>query len=241
MRTILALIALIFLASCGDGSSNSAAPAAPVATAQAPAGKQWTDVYASTGDGWVRQGNPDAPIKLVEYGSRTCPVCGAFAATGTEPLREKYIKTGQVSWEFRDFLVHPQDLGVALLGRCVSTDAFFPVLDAMYARQTEFNDKLSKMDQASFEQLQKMTPLDQAKAFITYLGYDQLMKQSGVSDAQIQQCLSQPKMDVLGKQLEEATTVRKVNGTPTFFVNEKLVDGPSWQAVEAALVAAGAH
>src|SRR4051812_3124945 len=111
MRTVLAMIALLLLAACGGGSGNSSAPAAPVATAKPPAGKLWTDVYTKTGDGWVMQGNPNAPIKLVEYGSRTCPVCGAFAASGTEPLREKYIKTGQVSWEFHDFLVHPQDLG----------------------------------------------------------------------------------------------------------------------------------
>ncbi len=240
MRIFLSLIALLILAGCGTGG-NSSAPAAPVATAKPPAGKQWTEVYAKTGEGWARQGNPDAPIKIVEYGSRSCPVCGAFAATGVEPLRAKYISTGQVSYEFRDFLVHPQDLGVALLGRCASTEAFFPILDAMYAGQNAYNQKLSTMDEASFQQLQKMTPLDQAKAFVKFLGYDQLMKQSGISDAQIDKCMSQPAMDVLGKQLEEASTVKKVSGTPTFFVNDKMVDGPSWNALESALIAAGAH
>jgi protein-disulfide isomerase len=238
MRILLSLIAALLLASCGGGSGNSSAPAAPVATAKAPAGQQWTDVYTKTGDGWVKQGNPDAPIKLVEYGSRSCPVCGAFAATGTEPLREKYIKTGQVSWEFRDFLVHPQDLGVALLGRCVSTETFFPILDAMYANQQAFNDKLTP---ESYEQFKNLAPLDQARAMVKFLGYDQLMKQSGISDAQMAQCITQPKMDVLMKQLEEAANVKKVSGTPTFFVNDKVVDGPTWAALETALQQAGAH
>lgn len=241
MRTVLALIALFLLAACGGGG-NSTAPAAPVATAKPPAGKQWTEVYTKTGDGWVKQGNPDAPIKLVEYGSRSCPVCGAFAATGVEPMRAKYVASGQVSYEFRDFLIHPQDLGVALLGRCASTETFFPILDAMYANQTAFNQKLSTMDEATFQALQKQTPLDQAKAFVTFLGYDQLMKQSGVSDAQIQQCMTPAAVEVLGKQMEEATSVKKVSGTPTFFINDKQVEGAvGWQQLEPALIAAGAH
>jgi len=238
LMAVLAGAAVLTLSSCGGGSGNSSAPAAPVATAKPPAGQQWTDVYTKVGDGWVMQGNPNAPIKLVEYGSRTCPVCGIFAATGVEPLREKYIKTGQVSWEFHDFLVHPQDLGVALLGRCTSTEAFFPVLDQMYAQQTALNSKLT---QETFDQYKNLGPLDQAKALVKFLGYDQLMMQAGVSQAQQDQCLTQPKMDVLMKQLEVASTDKKVGGTPTFFVNDKVVDGPSWAALEAALQQAGAH
>jgi len=241
MRSFLALFALLALAACGGGDSNTTQP--PVATTTAPAGKPWTDVYTSTGDGWVKQGNPDAPIKLIEYGSRSCPVCGAFAATGTEPLREKYIKTGQVSWEFRDFLVHAQDPGIALLGRCVATDAFFPVLDAMYANQTAFNQKLTTLDEATYQQMGRMPALDQAKAFNDFLGYTELMKQNGLSDQQMAQCLTQPKLDVLSAQLKEAADTKKVSGTPTFFIND--VQAPqntvSWEQLEVLLRRAGAH
>jgi len=241
MRIFLALTALLALAACGGDGGNSAGPApsaTAVATAKPPAGKAWTDVYAKTGEGWVRQGNPDAPIKLIEYGSRSCPVCGAFANTGVEPLRAKYISTGQVSYEFRDFMVHPQDLGIALVGRCASTEAFFPILDAMYANQTAFN---AKLDQATYERFQPLPPLQQARAYADFLGYTELMKQSGVSDQQISQCYSQQALDTLSAQIKEAVDVKKVNGTPTFFVNDKVVDGPSWQALEAALRAAGAR
>ncbi|MES2442062.1 MAG: thioredoxin domain-containing protein [Pseudomonadota bacterium] len=252
MRIVQALIAIaaaigaLTLAGCGGGDAgNGATPVVsttPVATAKPPAGKQWTEVFDKTGEGWVRQGNPAAPIKLVEYGSRSCPVCGAFAQTGVEPLRAKYIASGQVSYEFRDFLVHPQDLGIALLGRCASTEAFFPILDQMYANQTAFNQKLNTLDDATYQQMQKLTPLEQAKMFVNYLGYTGLMKQSGVTDAQIQQCMSQPALDVLGKQLEEATEVKKVSGTPTFFINDKQVEGAvGWAQLEPALQRAGAR
>lgn len=241
MRIVLALIALLVLAACGGGG-NSSAPAAPVATAKPPAGKQWTEVYTKTGDGWVKQGNPDAPIKLVEYGSRSCPVCGAFAATGVEPLRAKYVATGQVSYEFHDFLIHQQDPGIAMLGRCVPTEAFFPILDAMYANQAAYNDKAMALPREKLEEMQKMTPLDQARTFVQLLGYTDLMRQNGISDAQMQQCLSQPALDVLMKQLQEASNDKKVSGTPTFFVNDKQVEGAvGWPQLEPALIAAGAH
>jgi protein-disulfide isomerase len=246
MRIFLALLAPLALAACGTGETNSATPvtsATPVATAKPPAGKQWTDVYTKTGEGWVRQGNPDAPIKLIEYGSRSCPVCGAFAETGVEPMRQKYISTGQVSYEFRDFLIHPQDLGIALLGRCVATDAFFPVLDQMYANQQAFNQKAATaITDEVYQQMQKMPPLAQGKAFADLLGYTEFMKQSGISDQQMQQCFSQPALDKLSEQMKEAVDAKKVSGTPTFFVNDKQVENAvGWTQLEPALRAAGAR
>ena len=72
MKSRLLLLALpLALAACGggNGDANSSAPAAsPVAAVPAPAGKDWTQVVSKTAEGYV-MGNPDAPIKLVEYGS----------------------------------------------------------------------------------------------------------------------------------------------------------------------------
>ena len=114
-RFAVSVAALALLSACG-GNGNSSAPAAPVAAVAAPAGQDWTQIVSKTADGGYVMGNPNAAIKLVEYGSRTCPTCGAFGQTGMKPLEEKYVKSGKVSYEFRDFLVHAPDLGVAALG-----------------------------------------------------------------------------------------------------------------------------
>ncbi|MCB8829698.1 DsbA family protein, partial [Escherichia coli] len=113
----------------GDAGNTGtpAAPAAPVAAVAAPAGQHWTDVVAQTKEGYV-MGNPDAPIKLVEYGSRLCPTCGALAREGYQPLTTKYVDSGKVSFEFREFLVHGAlDMPPTLLGNCTSKEAFFPL------------------------------------------------------------------------------------------------------------------
>lgn len=236
------LVAPLALSACGAGDGNNSSDATPVATAKPPAGKQWTDVVAKTGEGWARQGNPNAPIKLIEYGSRSCPVCGQFAAVGVEPLRAKYINTGQVSYEFRDFLVHPQDLGVALLGRCVSTEAFFPILDQMYANQQAFNAKLETISPEIQAQLQGMSRNDVALTLVQIQGYPEFMSQRGVPADKVKACLADnAAITTLGKQLEEGVA-KGVDGTPTFFVNDVKVVGPRWaEDLEPALRAAGAH
>ena len=101
----------------------------------------WTNVVAATPEGGYRMGNPAAPVKLIEYGSRSCPICGRFYLDGTAALRSRYIATGKVSYEFRDFPVHPQDIGNTLLGRCVPVGSYFPILDRMYDNQRAFNEK----------------------------------------------------------------------------------------------------
>jgi protein-disulfide isomerase len=129
--------ALALMTGCGGGSSNApSAPAGSVKAAAAPAGQDWTQTVSQTPEGGYVAGNPNATLKLVEYGSRLCPTCGAFANTGMRPLMDNYVKTGKVSYEFREFLVHgAPDFPPALLGRCGGTQPFFPLLEEMMAAQ----------------------------------------------------------------------------------------------------------
>ncbi|RZM20125.1 MAG: protein-disulfide isomerase, partial [Sphingomonas sp.] len=92
----LALPALL-IAGCGDnskGTGTTTAASAPVAGKAAPAGQSWTDTVVKTADYGYRMGNPDAPIKLVEYGSRACPFCAQFEAEGF-PLLEAMMANQQ--------------------------------------------------------------------------------------------------------------------------------------------------
>jgi protein-disulfide isomerase len=239
MRIALPVLAFLALTACPGGNPDNAAAVnqAEVANVTAPAGVVWADQVAKTPEGGYRQGNPDAPVKLVEYGSRSCPTCMAFAIQGVEPLRAQYISTGRVSYEFREFFVHPQDGGLALAGRCVTPEAFFPILDQMYHNQEALNANA----EAIYPQTQGQSGLQAAATWARGLGIVDFMKQRGVPEARINQCLSdQAAIEEIAKTME-AGQVKGVNGTPTFFVNDRRVDGPSWEAVEQALRAAGAR
>jgi protein-disulfide isomerase len=252
MRVAFALIPVLALAACGGGTgdSNSSAPvqsSKPVAAAAAPAGKTWMDVVAKTPEGGYVQGNPNAPIKLVEYGSRNCPVCGRFANEGVEPLRQKYISKGTVSYEFRDFLVHgAPDLALALLNQCVPTESFFKVMDQIYANQMTFLDRTQQLVQSNpqlAQQLQAMPAPQAAVGFADALGMVEFMKQRGVPEAKARACLADQKtIEAIAKVNGDAVNNGEVTGTPTFFINGKVVPNTAaWEALEPALQAAGAR
>ena len=242
-RILFSSIAALSLASCGGGNSGgNTVAAAPVAAKPAPAGQNWTETVVKTPEGGFRMGNPDAPIKLVEYGSRTCPTCGAFGQTGQKPLTEQYVATGKVSYEFRDYLVHGQpDFAPSLLGRCVGTATFFPLLEQMYMSQPQFEAKLA--DQAASNALQASLagkpPIEAAKAWGDYLGYIEFVKQRGVPEAKARACVADAKaLDEIIAMMNTGDGAN-VTGTPTFFLNGSKVEGVSWPDIEAALKRAG--
>ena len=242
MKT-LAILALAALALTACSKSDAGgSPAAPVAAKAAPAGQNWADTVTKTAEGYV-MGNPDAPIKLAEYGSRLCPTCGALAREGYDPLTKKYVATGKVSFEFREFLVHgPADLPPALLGLCVDKAAFFPVLEQMFHDQAQFDDGLTKMTPAQQQQLQAAKP-DQVVAMLAAAeGVIPYMKQRGLPEAKINACLAdRATVDKLTKQTQDKTNDGTVTGTPTVMLNGKVLTGAvTWPQVEAALKAAGA-
>ena len=72
----LALIALsLTVAACGKKDEGSVTSAEPIAAVAAPAGTKWSETIAASPDGYFVMGNPNAKVKLVEYGSYTCSHC----------------------------------------------------------------------------------------------------------------------------------------------------------------------
>jgi len=243
MKSVLALLlapllALSLAACSGGGDTNAAAPAAPVAAKAAPAGQNWTEVVAKTDEGY-RMGNPDAPIKLVEYGSRLCPACKGFADGGYEPLTKNYVATGKVSFEFREFMVHGiADVPPALLGRCVGTASFFPVMEQQYRDQAQFTEKLTPALMTRFEGQQ---PAQVIPALGEAMGLIGWFAQRGLPEAQARACLGDQKaVDALIKITQDRGADGTVSGTPTLIVNGNKVDGITWPDVEKALKQAGA-
>lgn len=240
--TALILAALpLALAGCGDGAGNTAAPAAPVAAASAPAGTNWVDTVVKTEEGY-RMGNPDAPIKLVEYGARSCPGCGQFTRTASQPLANTYVATGRVSYEFRDFLVHGvSDLPGALLAACAGPGPFFALTDAMYNNQNAYLDALQRLTPAEQQQLQAAAPGQAVTILAEKGGLIELAKQNGIPEQRARQCLGdQARIEALAKSTERLNQAGTVTGTPTFYLNDKKVEQGDWPGVEAALKAAGA-
>jgi protein-disulfide isomerase len=242
MKLLASLLVLpLALAGCSKETGTPSAPASPVAAVSAPAGQDWTQTAARTAEGTLI-GNPAAPIKLVEYGSRLCPTCGALAREGFAPLMDKYVKTGKVSFEYREFLVHgAPDLPPALLGNCTDTAAFFPILEQMYQAQDGFNTKLQAMSQPMQAQLQAAKPVDAIRMMAEQMDLINFAKQRGIPEAKARACLGDmTQIDRWTKQTQDKSADGTVAGTPTLILNGKKAEAITWTQLEPLLKGAGA-
>ncbi|MDQ4420854.1 thioredoxin domain-containing protein [Sphingobium sp. DEHP117] len=237
-----ALLLSLSLSACGD-KKDAAAEGEKIAAGQdvpPPAGKQWSDVVADTPEMGVVMGNPNAPAKLVEYASYTCPHCRDFTAQAAEPLR-KMVNSGRLSYEFRSFLRDPYDLTMALLAKCGGAEPFFPLTEQLFANQENFFTKAQALDPKAAEAALKQAPNQRFVTLAGMTGLVDFVKQRGIPEAQAKQCLADSKMaDGLVAKAQEGAKQFEISGTPTFVLNGKVVeDTASWELLRTKLTEAG--
>ncbi len=124
------------------------------------------------------KGNPNAPVKVVEYSDFECPFCKRFHPTMQRAIDE-YGKDGQVAWVYRHFpldQLHPKNgRRVAVASECVNeiagNDAFWSFADRFF-ELTPSNDRTD---------LSVVLP--------------QIYRELGINQAKIEECLSSGKYD----------------------------------------------
>ncbi len=239
---LIATSAALALAACGGGETSGAPTGEPIAKVAAPAGKAWTDVVSKTEAGGYKMGNPEAKLQLVEYGAITCPGCAQFAAQSAEEMKE-LVNTGVVAFEFRPFLVHGiQDIPGFLLAQCSGPEAFFPLIDQLFADQQNWLGKISTVTEADQQAMQKMAPPEISSLLATRMGLVEFVKSRGISEDQAKACLTdKAQIDGLIALSEKGTKDDGVSGTPFFLLNGAKLDGGSWNQVKTKLVEAGAR
>ena len=240
IKTILVLASSsALLASCGGGGDKASKSNASAITA--PAGTRWTETTAMTPDNGVRMGNPEAPVKLVEYGALTCSHCAEFSKASMDGLKG-LVDKGTVSYEFRNFMLNPIDVPAASLARCGGAGPFFPISEQLFATQAEWMGKLSALTPADQDAAGKMTPLQQSAFLADKLGLVEFVQQRGISADKARTCLANAtEVDGLVKMTDRGVKEFKIQGTPTFVINGVTVKNTgTWDELRPKLIAAGA-
>lgn len=248
MKRIASLIALplmLSLAACGgeaDTGDAAATSGETIAAIPAPAGKSWAETVTKTPDGYYMLGNPQAPIKLVEYASLTCSHCADFAETAFATIRDKYVSSGRVSFELRNFVREPLDLTASMLTRCGPEGSYFALTEQVLANQGDIFTKAQAMGQQRFDQVLALPDNQRYVALAEATGLTDFFAQRGISRDQANQCLTNiDSARALADATGKATQEDKIQGTPTFFINGRQVDFTGWPALETELQTMGAR
>jgi len=238
---LLAAPLALALAACGSDEEKGLPQGEPIAAVAAPAGTAWTETASETPEGGFVIGNPDAPLKLVEYASHTCPHCAEFSQTGSAGIGA-LVEKGIVSYELRNQIHDPLDLTIAMLARCGPPSSFHPLADQVWQN---FQQVMTAV-QANGEALgaaQQAPSAQRFQAIAEASGILDFFAARGVSHDQAMVCLAdtakaQQIADNSSKQSEELG----VTGTPTFILNGTVIPGTRWKEdIEPALQRAGAR
>ncbi|WP_164158022.1 thioredoxin domain-containing protein [Sandarakinorhabdus rubra] len=214
--------------------------AAQPARAPAAATSDWSTRVATTPAGGILLGNPNAPVKLVEFGSLTCPHCRAFHEAALPALKSRYLAAGRVSYEYRPFTLNGIDLMAGLLVQCQPAPGAWGFVNRVYERQDELVApfmQVSEADRAGIAAL----PADQQGPKMAELGkLPTFAAAAGLPRARYDACLAaKPGMDKLLAIRADAVQIHGLTGTPSFLINGKMqADTYDWAALEPLLAAA---
>lgn len=106
---------------------------------------------------WIR-GNPNAPIKIVEYSDYDCPFCKLYHETMQQIISE-YGPTGEVAWVYRHLplaQLHPNAPQLAVAAECAGklggTEAFWTFSDLIFdERDTNQPTDISRLPEFAAE------------------------------------------------------------------------------------------
>lgn len=143
---------------------------------------------------------PDAKVTIIEYASATCPHCAAFHKDVWPKLKAEYIDTGKVRFIFREFPLNDAALAAFMIARAAPKEAYFPLIDTYF-------DTLETWAQ------------DPAKGLLN------IAKQAGFSEQKFNDTLKDEKLAKAIIEIRDSGVKAGVKGTPSFFVNGKMLEG----------------
>jgi protein-disulfide isomerase len=172
-----------------------------------PASAQQRGVFIGVDDDTVL-GSPDAKVLMIEFGDYQCPSCRQFWKDIEPRLKKDYIDMGKVKLVFRDFplmQIHPEALMAAMAVNCAGEQGkYWQFHDKVFREQYNKGDDVIRMKEADLKKW---------------------AKDIGVDQAMFDQCLDSEKFKHEVMKDKADGDAAGVQGTPTFFINGRIMGG----------------
>lgn len=163
-------------------------------------------------------GKAEAPVTIVEYASLSCSHCAHFHTKELPELRKTILDNGKARLILRQFPLNPPALKAAQLVSCVQADERRKFIKVLFDMQADWAYTESYLDKLK-----------------------QIAAVGGVSNTRFDECMNdKASEEALLQQAQTASERLQINGTPAFFINDKVYTGAFnaeglKEAVEAAL------
>lgn len=203
---------IAFLAFAGRGGDGEG-PEPPL-----PA---WAAEVEADSAAGVPKGAEDAPVTIAEFADYQCPHCAQFGTFTGRLIRQNYVEgEGLVRWILYDYLVgFPNSLPAALAVRCAGEEGrFWEMHDLLLARQARWG------------------PAEAAGRL-----FREYARELGLDEARFGACLEERRYLERVMASHEYGKQLGVRGTPTLFLNGRMLDNRtevSYEALERLIRAA---
>lgn len=144
-------------------------------------------------------GNPNAKILVQEWFSLTCIHCAHYATEEFPKIREKFIDTGKIRYQFNDFPLDKLALIAAMISRSLPRDRYEAYINSLFSRQMQWAFSGGN----PLEQLRQ----ESALAGISSTQFDAIMNDHHF-------------MEALAHKSQEDTEKYTIKGTPYFRFND---------------------
>lgn len=161
------------------------------------------------------KGSPVAPVKVVVYSDYQCPACSIYATQFEPSFDEKYVATGKVMVEYREFplSIHPNAVAAAMAAR-IAGDAglYWQMHDLLFARQTAWAGRANPTE-----------------LFVEYAG------QLGIDQVQFRTAMENGAYRAEVQNAGLAAQANNITATPTVLVNGIKLELSSWNDISVAV------
>lgn len=197
-----------FFRSNVEGYDSEGSAVAPSRGSQGSAPTPTVEVSADD-DPWL--GAEDAKVTVIEFSDYQCPFCRKYWTESYPQLKEDFIDTGKIKYVFRDFPLnfHPSATLASIAGNCIAeqkgNEGYFEFHDIVFSEQ-------AKQGQSTIQ----FTESD-VMSWVNQI--------DGIDKDKFDTCYNDPaqKAEVDADMADGAAA--GVSGTPSFFINGKMLVG----------------
>ena len=144
-------------------------------------------------------GRLDAPIKFIEFVSMTCSHCADFHINTLPKIKKKYIDSGKLRLELRDFPLDGLALRASAMARLIDSNKYYKFVDMLFKKQKKWS--------------RSENPIQELKKLGRLAGLEKTKIDIAIDEISV--------LEAIFKTRQQAEKKYNIQSTPSFVINEQ--------------------